>query len=170
MDHFPVPDEGVQRTIIGQISPDLLAWFEQQGLVRVSVTVEPDGTIAEIVAPPLILLGRGLDQVITCPDPTEYPATAPLATMALDDYHIFLARWLTTLIDQVEVRCLVCQQRVSNADPDNPWDGIFVDADFLGWLVMHFDCKRGLQREFKGRHPFELRPQPAPYLTLATDE
>ena len=137
--------------------PDLLAWFLEHGLCRVAVEGDAEGEIVEVVAPPVLLLGRAADQVRVCPNPDalHYPEK-PLAAMTLDDYHIFVLRYLTRAVQARLCTCFVCRRPVRDDDPAAPWDGIFVDKEIVCWLIIHFDCKRGLAREFKGYHPFEL--------------
>lgn len=148
-----------------QTDPTLLAWFAEHGLCRVAIEGDAEGEIAEIVAPPVILLGKHSADVRACPNPDtlSYPEKK-LAAMSLDDYHIFLLRWLSRAIDAGTCTCFICQKPISNDTPEAPWDGIFIDKELVCWLVMHFDCKRYLARDFKGYHPFELMPlPPEPY-------
>ena len=35
-----------------------------------------------------------------------------------------------------------------------------------GWLLTHFDCKRYLNRDLKGRNPFEVTTQPPEFFDL----
>lgn len=88
--------------------------------------------------------------------------------MSLDDYHIFLWRWFTRAVAAGDCRCCVCKLPVT-ADPAAPWDGIFIDKELVGWLIIHFDCKRGLAREVKGRHPFELTPRAPTHYDVTRD-
>ena len=147
--------------LVAYTDPALLAWFEAHGLCRYAVEGDAGGEIIELIAPPVVMLGPGADEARACPNPDQlgYPGT-PLAAMDLTDYHIFLLRWFNRAVDAGTCRCMVCKQVVSNDNPNEPWDGIYVEKELVCWLVIHFDCKRGLPREFKGRHPFEVTPQP----------
>ena len=40
---------------------------------------------------------------------------------------------------------------------EKPWDAVFVTKEWFCWLLVHFDCKRYLSRDLKGRNPFEVR-------------
>lgn len=146
------------RRLTAQTDPDLLAWFAAQHLCRYTVEGDEDGEVVELVAPPVLFLGPDDADVCACPHPDRlgYPERA-LTTMSLDDYHIFLLRWFTRAVEAGRCRCLVCQRPVT-MDPAAPWDGIFIDQELVAWLIIHFDCKRGLARAIKGRHPFELEP------------
>lgn len=146
--------------LVAHTSPDLLAWFGAQGVCRYALEGDEHGDIIEIVAPPVLLLGPGDGDARACPHPDRlgYPVK-PLAAMTLDDFHVFLVRWFTRAVEAGICRCLVCKQPVTT-EPEAPWDGIFIDKELVAWIVIHFDCKRGLAREIKGRHPFELAPRP----------
>ena len=147
--------------LVAYTDPALLAWFEERGMCRHAVEGDAEGAIIEVVAPPVVLLGSGSGEARACanPDLLGYP-TKRLAEMDLNDYHIFMLRWMMRAIDAGQGRCIVCKQQVSNDKPDEPWDGIYIEKELVCWLIIHFDCKRGLQREFKGRHAFEVTPLP----------
>lgn len=151
--------------------PRLLGWFQDHGLCRVAVEGDPDGDVVEVIAPPVLLLGRDPHDVRACPNPDMlgYPDKI-LADMSLDDYHIFLLRWLTRAVDAGLCACFVCKQPISNTNAGAPWDGIFIEKELVAWLMIHFDCKRGLAREFKGYHPFELVARPPEAFDVSTDE
>jgi hypothetical protein len=155
-----ISTELAQR-LVHYVDGDLLAWCERHHLTRTAVLGDAAGEVIEAVAPPVLLLGPASDEVRALPNPDVlgYPEKR-LAAMSLDDFHIFLLRWLTRAVDAGLCRCMVCRRTVRNDLPDEPWDGIFVDKELVCWLIIHFDCKRGLAREFKGRHPFELAPLP----------
>ncbi len=168
-----MPDERERADLLAEVvahtTPAMLAWCAEHQLCRYLIQGDANGDIVEIVAPPVLLLGSGASDVYACPDPDVlgYPEHT-LAEMSLADYHIFLVRYLTQAVAANKVSCLVCKQPITN-DPGAPWDGIFVDKELVGWLMIHFDCKRGLAREYKGRHPFELRPQAPPRYDVSQD-
>lgn len=150
--------------------PALLDWFAARGLCRFAVEGDATGEVIEVIAPPVLLLGRGAGDVRVCPNPDllGYPEK-PLAAMTLDDYHIFLLRWFTRAIEAGTCSCFVCRQSVRNDQPEAPWDGIFVDKELVAWVIIHFDCKRYLARDFKGYHPFELTARPAEAYDVTRD-
>ncbi len=170
---MPMPDERDSAELVARLvahtTPAMLAWCVDQQLCRYLIQGDAHGEIVEIVAPPVLLLGPGEGDVYACPDPDVlgYPERA-LAAMTLADYHIFLVRYLTQAVAANIVSCLVCKRPITN-DPGAPWDGIFVDQELVGWLMIHFDCKRGLAREYKGRHPFELNPKAPPHFVVSQD-
>ncbi len=164
-EHPDVASSYLTQTSAANTDPDLLEWFLAHGLCRVAVEGDVTGEIVEVIAPQVLLLGRGTHDVRACPSPDRlgYPEKH-LAAMSLDDYHIFLLRYLTRAVEAGACQCFVCRQPVSNDEPAHPWDGIFIDKELVCWLIIHFDCKRGLAREFKGYHPFELAAlPPVPY-------
>ncbi len=162
--------DALARRLSQFVDEDLLAWCERHNLVRYAAEGDDAGEIVEVVAPPVLLLGPGGDDVRALPNPDAlgYPVKR-LGEMSLDDYHLFVLRWLTRAVDAGLCRCMVCRQSVRNDAPDEPWDGIFVDKELVCWLIIHFDCKRGLAREFKGRHPFELTPRPPESFDVSRD-
>ena len=164
-------DEALAQRLVAHTPPDLLDWFAARGLCRSMVIADVAGTITEIIAPPVLLLGPAADEVRACPHPDrlEYPVKR-LAEMDLNDYHIFLLRWFNRAVDAGICRCMTCKKVVTNTDITAPWDGIFVDKELVACMVNHFDCKRGLQRELKGRHPFELIPQAPERFDVSQDE
>ena len=78
-------------------------------------------------------------------------------------------RWATRAVDAGLVRCFACDESLRNNDLDVPWDGIFTSEDLVAWLFIHFDCKRVLKRELKGRDPFELHPRPPEVFDVSHD-
>ncbi len=148
----------------------LLRWFEQQRLLRTLVIAEDEEHITEIVRAPLVFFSARDDDVRAAPNPDTlgYPEKR-LEQMTLNDYHVFLLRWATQAVEAGLVRCFVCNQTLRNRDLDVPWDGIFLSEHLVAWLFIHFDCKRGLQREIKGRSPFELSPRPPEMFDVSHD-
>lgn len=152
------------------VDADLLRWFEQQHLLRTLVLAEDEEQITEIVRAPMLLLSAQEDDVRAAPNPETlgYPEKG-LGEMTLNDFHMFMLRWATRAVDAGLVRCFVCDELLHNDDLDAPWDGIFTSEDLVAWLFIHFDCKRGLSRELKGRSPFELHPCPPEVLDVSHD-
>jgi hypothetical protein len=169
-EHRDIQRSYLTATTAALTPPDLMEWFLERGLCRVAIEADPSGEVTEVVAPPVLLLGRGSADVRACPHPDQLLYSAKtLSDMSLDDYHLFLLRWFTRAIDADLVSCFVCRKHVRNDAPAEPWDGIFVDKELVAWLVMHFDCKRYLSREFKGYHPFELQARPAEAFDVTYD-
>ncbi len=168
MDIEPV-EEG-QPLESALIDADLLRWFDEQHLLRTMVVAEDEEHITEEVRAPMVLLSARPEDVRAAPNPDAlgYPEKR-LSEMTLNDYHVFLLRWATQAVEAGIVRCFVCQQPLRNRDLDVPWDGIFVSEHLVAWLFIHFDCKRGLPREIKGRSPFELSPRPAEVFDVSRD-
>lgn len=148
----------------------LLAWFEQQHLLRVQLFAEDAEHIVEELRAPMLLLSNHEDDVRAAPNPDTlgYPEKR-LGEMTLDDFHVFILRWATRAIDAGLVRCYACNEVLRNNDLDVPWDGIFTSEDLVAWLFIHFDCKRLLQRELKGRSPFDLHPRPPEVFDVSRD-
>jgi hypothetical protein len=162
--------EGSESVESALVDADLLRWFEQQHLLRTLVIAEDEEHITEVVRAPMLLLSAREDDVRAAPNPDAlgYPEKR-LGEMTLNDFHVFLLRWATRAIDAGLVRCYVCHEVLRNNDLDVPWDGIFVSEDLVAWLFIHFDCKRGLSRELKGRSPFELHPRPPEVFDVSHD-
>lgn len=158
----------VTQQIVGTIASDLLEWFLDHHLCRIAISASIDGSTSEKIAPPVVLFGSTDSDVRCCPHPATMGYTAKdLADMELNDYHIFMLRWLTKAIDAGLCSCIVCHKQLTNTDPASPWDGIFVERELVCWMLIHFDCKRGLPREYKGRHPFDLHPKEAETLNIS---
>jgi hypothetical protein len=87
-----------------------------------------------------------------------YPEDS-LDMMNLDDFNQFIYAWYERAVAAGLGRCYVCNQLLSN-DEQKPWDAVFVSKDLFCWLLVHFDCKRYLSRDLKGRNPFEISPGP----------
>ncbi len=148
-----------------------------------------------VVKAPVIALSRAARDARECPDPAlfGYPESS-LEMMTLDDMHQFVYQWLERAVQAGMGRCFVCNKvldkdRVSipmgndasasssaqpigkeaatmNGAATKPWDAVFVTTDIFCWLLVHFDCKRYLSRDLKGRHPFEIVPQPPEFFDL----
>ncbi|MBA3823575.1 MAG: hypothetical protein H0X24_06660, partial [Ktedonobacterales bacterium] len=89
-DHLDIQASYLTATTAALTPPDLIEWFLERGLCRVAIEASPDGDVIEVVAPPVLLLGRGAGDARACPHPDHlgYPIK-PLAEMTLDDYHLF---------------------------------------------------------------------------------
>ncbi len=148
----------------------LLRWFEQQHLLRLRVVAEDAEHIVEEIRAPMVLLSAREEDARAAPNPDAlgYPEKR-LSEMTLNDFHVFILRWATRAVDAGLVRCFACNETLRNNDLDVPWDGIFTSEDLVAWLFIHFDCKRLLKRELKGRDPFELHPQPPEVFDVSHD-
>jgi hypothetical protein len=62
-------------------------------------------------------------------------------------------------------RCFVCNKPLDTSGAQ-PWDAVFVSKEWFCWLLVHFDCKRYLQRDLKGRNPFEVPLQQPEFFDL----
>ena len=169
-EHRDSGDSYLTTTTAELTDPALLEWFLARGLCRVAIEADVTGEIREVIAPPVLLLGRGAGDVRAAPHPDHlgYPVRR-LAEMTLDDYHLFILRWFTRAVEADLCSCFVCRKPVRNDDPAAPWDGIFIEKELVAWLIMHFDCKRYLAREFKGYHPFELAARPPEAFDVSRD-
>jgi len=149
---------------------ELLAWFAREGLVLTQVSIsadEPEDDEVKItIKAPLVALSRAIDDFRECPDPVlfGYPESA-LDMMTLDDMHQFVQDWFERAIAVGMARCFVCNQ-VLDMGEEKPWDILFVTIDIYCWLLAHFDCKRYLNRDLKGRHPFEVIAQAPEFFDL----
>jgi hypothetical protein len=154
----------------GLIDEALLRWFEQQHLLRMRVVAEDAEQITEEMRAPMVLLSAREEDARAAPNPDalSYPEKR-LSEMTLNDFHAFILRWATRAVDAGLVRCFACDETLRNNDLDVPWDGIFTSEDLVAWLFIHFDCKRLLKRELKGRDPFELHPQPPEVFDVSHD-
>ncbi len=162
--------EQLDTTEDAQVDDDLLRWFDTQHLLRALVLADDPEQITEIVRAPLVLLSARPEDVRSAPNPDTlgYPEKR-LSEMTLDDYHVFMLRWATRAVDAGLARCFVCGETLRNNDLDAPWDGIFTSEDLVAWLFIHFDCKRGLSRDLKGRSPFDLHPRPPETFDVSHD-
>jgi hypothetical protein len=139
---------------------ELLAWFAREGMVLQSVSLDsadPEhDEVKIIVKAPLVALSRADNDFRECPDPIlfGYPESA-LEMMNMDDMNAFVLDWFEHAIKAGMARCFVCNQ-VLELEGERPWDAVLVTTDIYCWLVAHFDCKRYLNRDLKGRHPFEV--------------
>jgi len=171
-------NEQALPTTLTALTPDLRDWFAEQGLLRAAVEGDETGAIHEVVRGPLVALGAGDDDFALAPHPdlTGYPR--PLRGMSLDDYNVFIFRWLEAAVTAGDIRCARCGKIILPGDdlPDpDTWDAIFIEKELVAWMLVHFDCKRWLAKKLKGMTPFELVPCLPPsydlsHLTLADTE
>ncbi len=139
---------------------ELLSWFAREGLVLTSVSImEDDPAHDEIkvsLRAPLVALSRASHDFRECPDPVVfgYPESS-LTMMVLDDMHQFVYSWYEHAVAAGMARCFVCNELLTIPE-EKPWDAVFVTDPLYCWLLVHFDCKRYLNRDLKGRHPFEI--------------
>ena len=144
---------------------EFLTWFEREGLLLTSAVTsaaDPEHDEVKIVVKaPVVALSRANQDFRECPDPVlfGYPASS-LDMMLLQDLHEFILAWFEKAVQAGMARCFVCNKALDMSGA-KPWDAIFVDAHLYCWLVVHFDCKRYLQRDLKGRTPFDVTA-PAP--------
>lgn len=149
---------------------ELLTWFAREGLLLHDVVLSAEDPehdeIKVTVKAPIIALSRACDDFRECPDPVlfGYPESC-LEMMNLDDFHSFILQWFEQAIAAGMARCFVCN-RALDMSTEKPWDAIFITNELLGWLLVHFDCKRYLSRDLKGRNPFELTPHPPEFFDL----
>jgi hypothetical protein len=154
---------------IGGMRNELLSWFAREGLLLSSVLTSSDDPNDEIkiaVKAPFVALSRATRDFRECPDPVlfGYPESS-LDYMTLDDMHHFVLTWFEKAIAAGMARCFVCNQ-VLDMGNERPWDAVFVSHDMHCWLVVHFDCKRYLNRDLKGRDPFEVTTQPPEFFDM----
>jgi hypothetical protein len=139
---------------------ELLAWFAREGLLLTDVVSSADDPVNDeikvSVRAPVVALSRASEDFRACPDPVlfGYPDES-LEMMNLDDMHEFVLTWFERAVAAGMARCFVCNQ-VLDMGEEKPWDAVFVQKDIYCWLLAHFDCKKYLARDLKGRHPFEV--------------
>jgi hypothetical protein len=163
---------------------ELLSWFEREGLLLTSATMVADDSIGVgqaqdqslqalaqdevkiIVRAPLLALSRAGRDFRECPDPVlfGYPDEA-LDMMILDDMHQFVLAWFEKAVEAGMARCFVCN-RMLDMSGEKPWDAVFIRHDMYCWLLAHFDCKRYLDRDLKGRNPFEVIVSPPEFFDM----
>ncbi|HTI13963.1 MAG TPA: hypothetical protein VL461_05245 [Dictyobacter sp.] len=149
---------------------ELLSWLAREGLLLTSATLASDDPehdeIKIAIRGPMIALSRNVDDWRECPDPVlfGYPESS-LDMMVLDDMHQFVFAWLEKAVEAGMTRCFVCNQSL-DIDEMKPWDAVFISSDIICWLLAHFDCKKYLNRDMKGRHAFEITPAPPEFFDL----
>jgi hypothetical protein len=149
---------------------ELLAWFAREGLLLQNITTSADDPehdeVKVTVKVPIIALSKAADDFRECPDPVlfGYPESC-LDMMTLDDFHSFVYQWFEKAVGAGMGRCFVCNQ-VLDMGSEKPWDAVFVTKEWYCWLLVHFDCKRYLSRDLKGRNPFEVNLQPPEFFDV----
>ena len=149
---------------------ELLAWFAQEGLLLQAITTsaeDPEHDEVKVtVKAPIIALSKAADDFRECPDPVlfGYPDNC-LDLMTLDDFHNFVYQWFEKAVAAGMGRCFVCNQ-VLDMSGEKPWDAVFVTKEWYCWLLVHFDCKRYLSRDLKGRNPFEVPLHPPEFFDM----
>jgi hypothetical protein len=139
---------------------ELLDWFAREGMLLQRVTASSDDPedheVKVVVRGPIIALSRHRDDFRECLDPVlfGYPPES-LELMNLDDFNQFVLQWFERAVAAGMGRCFVCN-KVLDMSGEKPWDAVFVSKELYCWLLVHFDCKRYLDRDLKGRNPFEV--------------
>lgn len=139
---------------------ELLAWFAREGLLLqnvVSSAEDPEHDEVKVtVRGPVLALSRASEDFRECPDPVlfGYPESC-LEVMNLEDFHQFVYQWFERAVKAGMGKCFVCN-KVLDIGTEKPWDAVFVSTELYCWLLVHFDCKRYLNRDLKGRNPFEV--------------
>jgi hypothetical protein len=142
---------------------ELLSWFAREGLLlSYALTGAEDPEHDEIkvtLKAPVLALSRASADFRECPDPVlfGYPE-ASLEMMELDDMHQFVYEWFEKAVQAGMARCFVCN-KILDLGEEKPWDAVFVTEQLYCWLLVHYDCKRYLNRDLKGRNPFEVHAQ-----------
>ncbi len=151
---------------------ELFAWFDAEGLIRYSIIGEATGEIIELTRGPLVAMGPSDEDFVRAPHPAanHWPGKR-LVDMNMDDYNVFMYRWLEAAVAAESIRCAHCGKRILAGDdlPDaDTWDALFVEKELVAWMLAHFDCKRWLAKRLKGLQPFELSAASAPTFNLST--
>ena len=149
---------------------ELLTWFAREGFLLQDVIIAPEDPahdeIKIAVKAPIVALSRAYDDFRECPDPVlfGYPENC-LDMMTMDDMHQFVYQWFERAVEAGMGRCFVCN-KVLDTGTEKPWDAVFVTQELYCWLLVHFDCKRYLNRDLKGRTPFEVTTHPPEFFDL----
>ena len=149
---------------------ELLSWFEREGLLLSDVAMASQDAendeIKVIIKAPVLALSRASSDFRECPDPVlfGYPAGC-LEAMELEDMHEFIYQWFENEVMAEMGRCFVCN-KLLDMGSERPWDAVFVTEQFYCWLLVHYDCKRYLNRDIKGRNPFEVATQPPEFFDM----
>jgi len=149
---------------------ELLTWFAREGLLLQDVTSPAEDPqhdeVKVTVKAPIIALSKAKDDFRECPDPVlfGYPDTS-LDLMNLDDLNSFVYHWFEKAVAAGMGRCFVCDQ-VLDIGTEKPWDAVFVTKEWYCWLLVHYDCKRYLARDLKGRNPFEVTLRPPEFFDM----
>ena len=149
---------------------ELLSWFEREGLLLSDVvTASEDGENDEvkvIIKAPVLALSRASCDFRECPDPVLFGyLESCLEMMQLEDMHQFVYEWFEKAVEAGMARCFVCNKML-DMEAERPWDAVFVTEQLYCWLLVHYDCKRYLNRDIKGRNPFEVTTQAPEFFDL----
>lgn len=152
---------------------ELLDWFAREGLLLQSVTMSSDDPedleVKLVIRAPIIALSRSHEDFRECLDPVLFGySEESLDMMNLEDFNQFVLQWFERAVTANMGRCFVCNKLLTN-DGEKPWDAVFVSKELYCWLLVHFDCKRYLSRDLKGRNPFELPLRPPEFFDLRLD-
>ncbi len=149
---------------------ELLSWFAREGLLlSYALTGAEDPEHDEIkvtLKAPIVALSRASRDFRECPDPVlfGYPEDA-LEMMELEDMHQFVFEWFEKAVQAGMAHCFVCN-KILDMGTEKPWDAVFVTEQLYCWLLVHYDCKRYLNRDLKGRNPFEIHTQPPEFFDI----
>lgn len=149
---------------------ELLAWFAREGYLLHDVTVGAEDPqhdeVKVLVKAPVLALSKSAEDFRECPDPVlfGYPESS-LEMMSMDDFHQFVYMWFEQAVEAGMGRCFVCN-KLLDMGSEKPWDAVFVTQELYCWLLVHFDCKRYLNRDLKGRNPFEVTSRPPEFFDL----
>ena len=149
---------------------ELLSWFAREGLLLSDIVTgaeDPENDEIKVtLKAPVVALSRASADFRECPDPVlfGYPESS-LEMMELEDMHQFVYEWFEKAVQSGMARCFVCN-KVLDMGEEKPWDAIFVTEQMYCWLLAHYDCKRYLSRDLKGRNPFEVQAQPPEFFTI----
>jgi hypothetical protein len=149
---------------------ELLTWFAREGLLLQDIITSADDPehdeIKVIVKAPVIALSKDINDFRECPDPVlfGYPESC-LDLMSLDDFNDFVYQWFEKAVIAGMGRCFVCNKLLDMGN-EKPWDAVFVTKELYCWLIVHFDCKRYLNRDLKGRNPFEVTTHPPEFFDM----
>ena len=149
---------------------ELLSWFAREGLLLSDVVTgaeDPEHDEIKItLKAPVVALSRASSDFRECPDPVlfGYPESS-LEMMELEDMHQFVYEWFEKAVQAEMARCFVCN-KILDMGEEKPWDAVFVTEQLYCWLLVHYDCKRYLNRDLKGRNPFEVHTQPPEFFTI----
>ena len=149
---------------------ELLAWFAREGLLLQDISIAADDPqydeIKVTVKAPIIALSRASSDFRECPDPVlfGYPESS-LDMMTLKDFHQFVYEWFKRAVAAGMGRCFVCN-KLLDMGSEKPWDAVFITSEWNCWLMVHYDCKRYLNRDLKGRNPFEVTARPPEFFDM----
>jgi hypothetical protein len=149
---------------------ELLSWFAREGLLLSYVLTgaeDPQNDEIKVtLKAPVVALSRANSDFRECPDPVlfGYPE-ASLEMMELEDMHQFVFEWFEKAVQAGMARCFVCN-KILDMGTEKPWDAVFVTEQLYCWLLIHYDCKRYLNRDLKGRNPFEVHTQPPEFFEI----